>query len=126
MKTVIILLCIILSYQDIKSLTIYSPLNCILLICSLLTDYYTIIFKVLGIIVIPLLLVIINNIYEEIIGYGDIEFISAVGGIIGIYDLNIMLLISSFIALVYILITRKKVIPLIPFLSIGLIIILLF
>lgn len=125
MKIIIISLCLILSYEDIRYRVVYSPINSLLLITGLFINN-SLIYKLLGIILIPTILVIINKYYKEIIGDGDIEFISASGLILGFYKQNIMLLICCLTAIIYTLITKKRIIPLIPFLSIGLIICILF
>lgn len=118
---IIILLCTILSIQDIKTQMIYSPLNCLLLIVGLSTNNISIVNKIIGIVLIPLILFLINYFYKEIIGEGDIEFISASGLILGFINQNIMLIISCILAFIYMFITKKKSISMIPFLSIGLI-----
>lgn len=124
MKIIILALCLLLSYQDIKYKLIYSPLNSLLLIVGISTNINSI-NKISGIIIIPSILMLINKYYKEIIGDGDIEFISASGMILGFVNQNFMLLISCTLATIYMLITKKESIPLIPFLSIGLIICLL-
>ena len=124
MKTIILLLCVILSFQDIKYRMIYSPLNCLLLIVGISTNI-NYLNKIFGIIIIPVILCLINRYHKEIIGDGDIEYISASGAILGFIDQNYMLLISCILATIYMLITKKESIPLIPFLSIGLLICLL-
>lgn len=125
MRLLIITVCVILSYQDIKYRVIYSPYNMALLILGLFINN-SLFNKIIGITLIPIILLIINKTYKEIIGDGDIEFISASGLLLGFYKQNIMLLISCVLALIYILINKKRIIPLIPFLSIGLIICILF
>lgn len=125
MNILIISICLALSYQDIKYRLIYSPLNCLLLLFGLFISNNTI-YRIFGITLIPIILLLINKYIKEIIGDGDIEFISASGLILGFYKQNIMLLMSTILALIYILITKKRIVPMIPFLSIGLIICLLF
>ena len=122
---IVVILCIILTTQDIKYRMIYSPLNCLLLIVGFATNNNSFAYSLLGVILIPLILLIINKYYKEIIGDGDIEFISASGLILGFVNQNIMLFISCLIAFIYMFITKKESIPMIPFLSIGLIICLL-
>lgn len=124
MKIIIIMLCLVLSYQDIKYRMIYSPLNSLLLIVGISTNINHL-DKLFGIIIIPIILLLINKYYKEMIGDGDIEFISASGVILGFYNQNFMLLISCILAAIYMSITKKESIPLIPFLSIGLLICLL-
>lgn len=111
-----------MSYQDINKRMIYSPLNSILLIIGFFNNYVNIKQKILGIILLPISLLLINKYYKEIIGEGDIEFISAAGALLGYYYQNIMLIISCLIATIYMLITKKRIIPMIPFLTIGLLI----
>ena len=122
MNILIIIICLILSFQDIKNGMIYSPLNCLLLIIGLSTIFNNQILRIIGILIFPIILLIINNNYKEIIGDGDIEFISASGLILGFVKQNYMLLIACLLAGIYMLITKKKSLPMIPFLSIGLII----
>lgn len=119
---IIVIICSILSYQDIKNKLIYSPLNCLLLLVGLATNNNSNINNILGILLIPIILYLINYLYKQIIGEGDIEFISASGLILGFVNQNIMLFISCLIAYIYMFITKKESIPMIPFLSIGLII----
>lgn len=122
MRILIIIICIVMSYQDINKRMIYSPLNSILLIIGFFNNYVNIKQKILGIILLPISLLLINKYYKEIIGEGDIEFISAAGALLGYYYQNIMLIISCLIATIYMLITKKRIIPMIPFLTIGLLI----
>ena len=119
---IVIAICLLLTIQDIKYRMIYSPLNCLLLIVGLATNNNLLILNILGIVLIPIILFLINYFYREIIGDGDIEFISAAGLLLGFVNQNIMLLISCVLAIIYMTITKKKSIPMIPFLSIGLII----
>ena len=120
MEIFIIIVCVILSIQDIEEQMIYSPLNSLLLILGLINSNHSIISKICGIVAIPTILFLINKYIKVIIGEGDIEFISAAGLILGFYSQSIMLFISSLLAGIYMLITKKKSIPMIPFLSIGL------
>ena len=123
--TLVIAICSLLSIQDIKYQMIYSPLNCLLLLVGLATNNNILVLNILGIMLIPIILILINYFYREIIGDGDIEFISAAGLLLGFINQNIMLLITCILSLIYMLITKKKSIPMIPFLSVGLIICLL-
>ena len=122
---IIFLICTILSIQDIKYGMIYSPLNCVILLVGFATNNISIINKISGLIIIPVILLIINHLHKRIIGEGDIEFISASGLYLGFAKQNILLFISCIMALIYMTITKKESIPMIPFLSIGLIICLL-
>ena len=119
---IVIAICLLLTIQDIKYRMIYSPLNCLLLIVGLASNNNLLVLNILGIVLIPIILFLINYFYREIIGEGDIEFISAAGLLLGFVNQNVMLIISCILAIIYMTITKKKSIPMIPFLSIGLII----
>ena len=86
---------------------------------------YTLLNIILGYLVIPLMLCLINYIKSNSIGDGDIEFISSMGIYLGYQKQVLAFFIGILTVFVYSLINKKERYPLIPFLSFGFICVIL-
>ena len=117
------------SFLDIKQEIVYSPFNiCIVLLGFVkhISGFYDCLDIVLGYVFIPIILLILNVYKKDSIGYGDIEFISAMGIFLGYKKLVYAFFISVIFLFIYSRIVKKERYPFIPFLSIGFVIVLIF
>lgn len=116
---------IIQSIKDIKSNYINGCLNILLVIIGFIKNILvneSIKEYLLGLIVIPLTLLLLNIIKKDSIGDGDIEYLSAIGFFVGYRNIVISLFISTILLLMYSLYKKKRKYPFIPFITIGVII----
>ena len=124
----LIIILFISSFLDIKQEIVYSPFNiCIVLLGFVkhISGFYDCLDIILGYIFIPIILLILNAYKKDSIGYGDIEFISAMGIFLGYKKLVYAFFISVIFLFIYSRIVKKERYPFIPFLSIGFVIVLI-
>lgn len=116
------------SYIDIKHHVVYMPFNIVIVLIGFVYNVinkYIIIDILLGYILIPFILIIINIFKKDSIGDGDIEFISSMGIFLGYRRQAIAFFIGILSLFLYSLIYKKERYALIPFLSFGFIVVLL-
>jgi len=118
---ILVTILLISSYIDIKSKDVYLINNLIIFILGLLNINDNLISHLLGLII-PLILLIIYIFDSSLIGLGDIEFLVASSFYLGYKYAIYQIFIASLLGIVYILISKRKEIAFIPFLSIGFII----
>lgn len=126
MNILIILPILVLqSIKDIKNNLINGYLNILLLLIGFIKNILineNIKDYLLGLIVIPITLLILNYFKKDSIGDGDIEYLSAIGFYIGYINIVISLFISTVLLIIYSLYKKKRKYPFIPFITIGVII----
>ncbi len=117
--TVIVL--IIASYEDIKRREVSNIYFYIMILLSRIAKQ-----KIdLCLIIYIIFLIIIKNIFDKNIGYGDIKILIGIGFING-YEVSIIsFILASIFSIVYMLISKKKKIAFIPFIVIGYILLIL-
>ena len=116
---------VISSYLDYEKNIVYSPFNMAIsllaLIHNIINDYNSRDI-LLGYLLIPLILFLINYVKNNSIGDGDIEFLSSMGIYLGYQKQVIAFFIGILVVFIYSLINKKERYPLIPFLSFGFVI----
>lgn len=113
-----------ISYFDFLDYIIFDEYNLILLFIGLvyvITNkvYLNIVTMILFYIICLIINIICNKLNKEIIGGGDLKLFSVMGLFVGVVGSMYVLLISSLIGILYYLISKNKVIPYGPFLSIA-------
>ena len=121
-------LCIVISFIDIKTMIIPDELNIFIFILGLIRVFYydlSLIEYILYSIGIPIIFMILNKFYIDCIGGGDIKFMFSIGFLLGkrIYISFFIGVFSAFIYALYLLIIkkyhRKSRFAFGPFLSLG-------
>lgn len=107
------------SIIDIKTNKVYIVFNLFILITGLLNGVN--INTYLHTLIVPFILLLFN-VKEEKIGYGDIETICVISMFYNIYQLSIILLLASVINLLFAVMIKKDKYPFIPFIFISVLI----
>lgn len=115
---IILINLLIMSYQDIKLRMIYSPYSYVILVCSVLAFPITL-SRVISVLLMPLIFYLINKLFREIIGDGDVELIAILGALLGFGNLIGCLVLTALFAGTYYAGTKDKSIPLVPCLTTG-------
>ena len=110
----ILILLIIASINDIKKYEIPLVIQVLLFIVMLFNTKIYLFFLVL------IFFIIFSCFDFNKIGGADIKILLILFGIYGVNILNIII-ISSMIAIIYIIIFQKKIIPFVPFITLGVI-----
>jgi leader peptidase (prepilin peptidase)/N-methyltransferase len=122
-------------YIDFEHYIIPDILSLPLIVIGLLFSFFTRepgwIFAIIGSATGFLLFFTISFIYEKIhkkvgLGGGDIKFVAGIGTFVGINGLHFVMLCSSFLALLFVLMSKRIAIPFGPFLTFATFIFLIF